>query len=106
MIDPLDFIDPDEGREDLQAFYAEALPCESCGRPTWQGRRWDEEYSLWIAVDCGCNVAAAPTCPLLIPLLDNCETVQEVCDVIRAHRQTCPKCGPTPISDAQLPEAA
>jgi hypothetical protein len=113
-MDPRDYIDPDEGREDsegLKAFYADAKPCESCGHPTWKGRRWDEEFQGWIAVDCACNTPSVPTCPPLIPLIEAAVTVAEICKVIREHRASCPLCGPTPFKRPEtdspaLPEAA
>jgi hypothetical protein len=96
MIDPLDYIDADEGRP--EAFYAEALPCESCGEPTFRGRVWNQEHELWIAVDCSCNTPELPTCPVLIPELEQAVTVREVCRVIREHRKTCHLCRPVEIS--------
>ena len=87
-------------------FYTTAEPCESCGEPTFKGRVWNAEHELWIATDCSCNLPDRPTCPLLIPLLEKADTVREVCQVIRQHRKTCPKCGPQPISVTRLPEAA
>ena len=81
-----------------EAFYAIAEPCESCGAPTFRGRTWNEEHELWIAVDCSCNTPEVPTCPLLIPALENAVTVSEVCQVIRAHRATCHLCGPKEIT--------
>ena len=93
MVDPHDFIDSDEGRDYPAPFYAEALPCESCGEPTFQGRIWNEEHELWVAVDCSCNAPSVPTCPALIPLLERADTVKEVCQVIRSHRATCSLCG-------------
>jgi hypothetical protein len=79
-------------------FYTVAEPCESCGEPTYQGRIWNQEHELWVAVDCSCNTPEFPTCPLLIPQLELAETVQQVCDVIRGHRATCHLCGPQPIT--------
>ena len=93
-LDLFDRIDPDEGRPDLKPFYANAEPCESCGHPTWKGRVWNEEYSLWIATDCNCNTPQAPTCPRLIPLIEASVTVDEICSVIRKHRKDCLLCGP------------
>jgi hypothetical protein len=80
------------------AFYAEAEPCESCGQPTFLGRVWNQEHELWIAQDCSCNTPYAPSCPLLIPALESAETVNEVCQVIREHRKSCPLCGPKEIT--------
>ena len=98
-------IDRDEdGRP--EAFFAEAEPCESCGEPTFRGRVWNQEHQLWIATDCSCNTPSVPTCPLLIPLLQQADTVREVCKVIRQHRATCPLCGPVEIRQAAPRKAA
>jgi hypothetical protein len=88
-------IDRDEDGRPTEAFYAQAEPCESCGEPTFRGRVWNQEYELWVAVDCSCNTPSLPTCPALIPLLVACDsTVREVCRVIREHRATCKLCRP------------
>lgn len=85
-------IDSDEGRDFPAPFFAQALPCESCGEPTYQARIWNAEYQLWVAVDCSCQIPDEPTCPTLVPELDNAVTVREVCQVIRAHRAACQLC--------------
>jgi hypothetical protein len=103
MIDPQGYIDPDEGRDFPNPFYAEALPCESCGEPTFQGRVWNVEHQLWIAVDCSCNTPSVPTCPALIPALEQAQTVREVCRVIREHRATCSLCKPVEIDARKEP---
>lgn len=90
MIDPRDYIDPDEGRP--EPFYANALPCESCGRPTLKPRVWNDEHQIYVAQDCDCNAPQAPTCPLLVPVIMQAGTVGQVCDAIRAHRRTCHLC--------------
>ena len=89
-----------------KAFYAEAEPCESCGEPTFQGRAWNAEHELWIAVDCSCNAPSLPTCPALLPLLQNADTVHEVCRVIREHRATCSLCRPVEIRQPAPRKAA
>lgn len=92
-------IDPDEGerRGNREAFYAEALPCESCGRPVFEERTratWDE------------NLLVGPCCPA--PLYDhipqeaNCEELWEAlryCTSVPAvslamsiHISECPVC--------------
>lgn len=90
MINPLDYIDPDEARP--EALYAEALPCESCGAPTFLGRVWNAEHQIWVAQDCDCNAPSEPTCSLLLPALTQAQSVRQVCDVIRQHRKTCHLC--------------
>jgi hypothetical protein len=101
MMDPRD----EDGYYPGKSFYAEAEPCESCGEPTFQGRAWNAEHELWIAVDCSCNAPSLPTCPALLPLLQNADTVREVCRVIREHRATCELCGPVEIRQ-QAPRKA
>ena len=81
-------------------FYTEALPCESCGRPTYRARVWNAEYELWIAVDCSCNVPDEAICPDLLPLIVKARTVGELLAVCREHRRTCRRCGIT-SQDAQ-----
>jgi hypothetical protein len=90
MIDRLEHINPDEGR--TEPWYAEALPCESCGHPTLKPRIWNDEHQIYVAQDCACNAPSAPTCALLVPALENAVTVREVCRVIREHRRTCRLC--------------
>jgi hypothetical protein len=86
-------INRDEDGRPTEAFYAEAEPCESCGEPTFRGRVWNQEYQLWVAVDCSCNTPSLPTYPLLIPA-QQADTVREICRVIREHRATCSLCRP------------
>src|ERR1035437_4111108 len=104
--DSRDFIDPDEGRDFPSPFYTEAEPCESCGEPTYKGRVWYPEFQLWIATDCSCNAPMAPTCSILVPLLSEAVSVRQVCQVIRAHRASCPLCGPVEIRKRQNQEPA
>jgi len=96
-------IDRDEDGRPIDAFYALAEPCESCGEPTYQGRVWNQEHELWIAQDCSCSTPNAPTCPALIPALQQAVTVREVCQVIRLHRATCELCGPTNVVPIRTP---
>ena len=104
--DPRDYIDWDEGRNFPPPFYTNAVPCESCGEPTYQERVWYPEFQLWIAVDCSCNAPQAPTCSILVPLLSEAVTVRQVCQVIRSHRASCPLCGPVEIRKRQTKEPA
>jgi hypothetical protein len=89
-VDPREYIDPDEGSP--EPFYATALPCESCGEPTFTERVWNAEHGLWIGTGCQCSVPSEPTCPLLIPALTQAVSVREICRVIRKHRRTCHLC--------------
>jgi hypothetical protein len=95
--DPRDFIDWDEGRDFPSPFYALAEPCESCGEPTFKGRIWNAEHELWIAVDCSCNAPDMPTCPNLVPLIVQANTVREIVRVCKEHRASCSLCGPVEI---------
>ena len=104
--DSRDFIDPDEGRDFPSPFYAEAEPCESCGEPTFRGRVWNAEYGLWIGTDCQCNTPEQPTCPNLAPLIAQANTVREIVQVCKAHRASCPLCGPVEIRRPQKKEPA
>ena len=104
--DPRDFIDWDEGRDFPSPFYAEAEPCESCGEPTFRGRVWYAEHELWIAVDCSCNAPEQPTCPNLVPLIAQANTVRELVRVCKAHRASCALCGPVEIRRPSSKEPA
>jgi hypothetical protein len=102
-----DFTDPDEGYRDTdwdshlnspEAFYAEALPCESCGRPVDAERKpalWDE--SLLIGPCCASDVPAVfevPLCPELYRLSMLTQTVGQLLDSREAHRLVCRVCNP------------
>lgn len=103
MIDPREYIDLGEGRP--EPWYAEALPCESCGRPTLKPRVWNDEHQIYVAQDCACNAPSEPTCPLLLPALTQAVSVREVCDVIRQHRKTCHLCrGVVEITPRKKPQ--
>ena len=77
-----------------QAFYTEALPCESCGEPTELERVWNPEYELWIATDCQCSTPAQePVCQDLYAVLMSQSTVGAMRDAAKQHRATCVACG-------------
>jgi hypothetical protein len=102
MTDPSDFIDADEGHDFPSPFYAEALPCESCGEPTYKARVWNQEYQLMVAVDCSCNEPDEPVCPGLLPLIEQAKTVGELMDRVKAHRKLCVQCGaPIPFPNSK-----
>ena len=107
MDDLRDFIDPDEGYRDIdwdshlnvpEAFYAEALPCESCGKPVDGDRKpalWDS--SLLVGPCCASDVPAVfevPLCPELYRIQMGCQTVGELVDASKAHRIVCRVCNP------------
>lgn len=79
-------------------FFEIALPCESCGEPTQQERTWNAEHELWIAPDCTCNTPDQPLPACIRPVIEAAQTVGALMDGIRAHRLTCPVCGPAEIS--------
>lgn len=86
----------DEYRErQAQAFYAEAFPCENCGRPAGD-RFYDLKHKLWIGVDCPCIVEdKAPVefrCPQEYRIICQAKTVGEMRDAVRLHRETCAAC--------------
>jgi hypothetical protein len=88
-------IDRDEdGYPEPKPFYTEAEPCESCGHPTYEARVWNQEHELWIAVDCSCNAPDQPIPACMIEVYEAAQTVGELCDAAKEHRQTCPVCGP------------
>lgn len=80
-----------------QAFYAEAFPCEACGRPAGD-RFFDLKSQLWIGVDCPCIIEAQlPVefrCPQEYRILMAAKTVGEMCDAVKLHRGACSVCTP------------
>jgi hypothetical protein len=77
-----------------QPFFTEAEPCESCGSPV-SNRVWNAEHEIWIGTDCSCSAPDLPIPACLIAVYEAAQTVGELCDSARAHRLTCPVCGPT-----------
>jgi len=112
--DPRDFIDSDEGYRDTdwdshlrseEPFYAEALPCESCGRPVLGERKpakWDE--SLLIGPCCEFSLdfefPDLPTCERLWKALDHCQSVQAVRLAMACHLAQCPVCRKAGLREA------
>lgn len=92
---PLDFIDPDEGRDVPPAFYAEALPCESCGLPveTRKTAAWDAALQVGPCCEFSLNlIPDLPICERLWSDLDRCASVAEVETAMEAHRLCCSFC--------------
>jgi len=83
-------------------FYAEALPCESCGEPTFQERQWNPEHELWTATDCSCNTPDQPVCSGLMPIIEACKSVEELLERCKAHRRECLQCGPVEMPRPKL----
>lgn len=80
-----------------EAFYVEALPCESCGKPCDVERSpasWDTE----LLVGPCCSIASdeespdVPRCIEEYRLIEGAQTVGELCDTIREHRKSCVIC--------------
>jgi hypothetical protein len=80
-----------------EPFYAEALPCEACGRPATK-RVWNAEFELWIGLDCQCATAELPIeprCMVEYRIVLAAEALGELSASVRAHRLTCPVCNGT-----------
>jgi hypothetical protein len=91
-----------------QPFFTEALPCESCGAPV-SSRTWNAEHEIWIGSDCCCNAPDLPIPACLIAVYEASRTVGELLDSARAHRLTCPVCGPVELpvkAPAEIEEEA
>jgi hypothetical protein len=96
MDDLRDFIDPDEGRPTPAPFFAEALPCESCGRPVY-GEREPAYWDRLLLVGPCCRIEEGelpdtPVCSTLFAALMRCDSVAAVCDVFETHVPHCPLC--------------
>lgn len=110
MVDPEDFISPDEGYRDTdwdshlrpEAFYTEALPCESCGRPV-DGERKRAEWDSDLLVGPCCAVPDVPFCSTIRPDLEHCTSVEAVAAAMEAHVQTCATCGPKGNQILEIP---
>ena len=105
-----DFIDYDEGRDidPREAFYAYALPCESCGAPCdeRQPATWDLDLQVGpcCAVDLS-GIPEVPVCAEFSRIVMRCATVGQMQDACRYHKQVCRVCNPE-LPAVQLPEAA
>jgi hypothetical protein len=80
----------------FDAFFTEALPCESCGQPV-QSRKWNPEYELWIGTDCSCQAPDQPIPECMIAVLEAAQTVIQLCESVHAHKLTCSVCGPVQL---------
>jgi hypothetical protein len=103
-----EFIDYDEGRDidPREAFYTNALPCESCGQPIDDRRPAPWDTSLQVGECCyfcvDFEVPNLPSCIRLWEAIENCKSVNAVRAVFSAHAYSCPIC-----KEAEaLPEAA
>jgi hypothetical protein len=98
-------IDPDEGRDSREPFFAIAIPCESCGQPCEETKiaKWDP--ALHVGACCefciDFEIPDLPNCIRLWEAIENCKSVGAVRAVFAAHASGCPIC-----RDAvKLPEA-
>ena len=102
--DPGDYITSDEGREvdwdshlsEPRAFFTEAEPCESCGRPCESRRpaEWDESISVGPCCEFSFDIpelANCPDCKALMEAVYQCRSVFQVRDTMAAHI-ACPVC--------------
>ena len=100
MLDPSDFIDWDEGRDFPEAFFAEANPCENCGKPVQGERVWIPGFDYWACSDCAEESRilffAEENCPTLYDAIMRAKSVQQVQFAFRTHKESCPKCNPLP----------
>ena len=101
MDDLRDFIDSDEGYRMgefsmQEPFYAEALPCESCGNPVDSRKRawWDAD--LLVGPCCIDPLFDAipenATCEELFQAVIRCNSVQAVSLAMSMHIAECPQC--------------
>jgi len=91
-----EFIDYDEGRDEpRQPFFAEALPCESCGAPCEERKpaTWDPE--LLVGPCCELDLSQIPdlpNCESLNRQVARCRSIQEVSLAMHLHLAECPVC--------------
>ncbi len=79
-----------------EAFYAESLLCESCGKPCEErhAASWDVE----LLVGPCCSIVSeeespdVPRCLEEYRLIEVAQTVGELCDTVREHRKHCVVC--------------
>ena len=94
-------------RRQAQAFYAEAFPCETCGRPAGE-RFFSFEHQLWIGQDCPCILQAQlPVdfrCLEEYRLVVTGQSVRQISERVKFHRLTCSVC--TPELESPLRKAA
>jgi len=90
-----DFIDYDEGKDPREPFFANALPCESCGEPCDELRRamWDSD--LLVGPCCyqqSDSVPDVPVCSELARVIADCSLTSSVVEAMEAHRECCESC--------------
>lgn len=109
MMDPLDYIDPDEGREFPAPFFTEGEPCENCGKPCDEGTRiWVPGFDFQGCQDCAEEarvvIFAEQNCQVLHDAVIRSKTTQQVAQAMREHEATCPNCNPKLRKTASVAE--
>jgi hypothetical protein len=114
-MDPLDFIDSDEGYRDIdwdshldsrEPFFTHATPCESCGEPCDEVSPAPWNTDVLVGPCCQGEPTQTydfPTCPELFQLRMQATTVGEMMDLSKAHKLYCRVCNP---DAAKFQEAA
>lgn len=79
----------------MTPFFTEAQPCESCGAPV-STREWNPEHELWVGTQgqCSCTAPDEPIPACMIEVLEAAQTVGQLMDTCKAHRDRCPVCNP------------
>ena len=91
-----DYIDWDSYLDTPEPFYAEALPCESCGKPVDCERKpapWDEALQVGPCCFDIDSTPELPVCQELYRVMMRCESVGQMMEARRLHKQCCPTCG-------------
>jgi hypothetical protein len=87
-----------------QALFAEANPCEACGRPAGE-RFFDPEHELWIGVDCPCillhQIPVNFRCPLEYRIMITGTSLRQIEQAVKLHRSLCSICRREPSRDVQ-----
>jgi hypothetical protein len=85
----------EEAERITQAFFAEANPCEACGRPAGE-RFFDPEHQLWVGADCPCillhQIPVNFRCPEEYRIVLAGRSLSQISQAVRFHRLICPVC--------------
>jgi hypothetical protein len=96
MLDPRDYIDPDEGRDDPFFTYAPEV-CVNCLR-SCERLTWIPGFNYFGCDDCASEakimVFAEENCPALYRCIVRAKRVSEVQRAFRWHKETCERCNP------------
>ena len=103
-----EFTDYDEGRNEPQAFFTHAVPCESCGAPCDETRPapWDTDLQVGECCYVNASIPDVPVCQGMLDVIDSCPLTSSVSEAMEAHRECCETCGVAIRKDAgrELPE--